>query len=145
MCKLLGWSRCLNITAIYVYLVSRGVLGCWLPTAIVIAGHVILSLCKCGPGLCERGLHPIRELIHSFQSGWWRGFKAHVWVLSRVQEERCLLSAGVDMVVVLEFRHGQKFIPVILALIDKDPEVLFQFLVDTFCLSIHLWVVRCGC
>ena len=44
--------------------------------AIVIVGHVILSLCKCGPGLCECGLHPIRELIHSFQSGWWRGFGA---------------------------------------------------------------------
>jgi hypothetical protein len=49
------------------------------------------------------------------------------------------------MVVVLEFRHGQKFIPVILAFIDKDPKVLFQFLVDTFRLSIRLWVVRCGC
>jgi hypothetical protein len=42
------------------------------------------------------------------------------------------------MVVVLEFHHGQKFIPVILVLIDKDLEVLFQFLVETFCLSICL-------
>jgi hypothetical protein len=50
-----------------------------------------------------------------------------------------------DVVVVLEFCHGQKFIPVILALIDKDPEVLFQFLVDTFHLSVCLWMVCCGC
>jgi len=36
--------------------------------------------------------------------------------------------------------------PVVLALIDKDRQVLFQgFLVDTFRLSIRLWVVRCGC
>ena len=34
--------------------------------------------------------------------------------------------------------------PVILSLSDKDPQVLFQLLVNLFSLSVCLWVVGCG-
>ena len=49
-----------------------------------------------------------------------------------------------NMVVVLEFGHMQEVIPIILYLIEKEAEVLFQFLVDPLCLPICLRVVCCG-
>ena len=48
-------------------------------------------------------LHPVRELIHRFDSGWrlvW--FEAHPRVTASVKEEGCLLHGGVDIVVVHE-------------------------------------------
>ena len=50
------------------------------------------------------------------------------------------------MVVVLEFRERKEVFPVVLSLVDEQPEVLFQLLVDTFRLSVTLRVVgRSGC
>ena len=49
-----------------------------------------------------------------------------------------------DVVVILEFRQGEKVRPVILLLIDEYPEVLLQFLIDLLHLSIPLWVIGCG-
>ena len=50
------------------------------------------------------------------------------------------------MVIVLEFRKRKQFVPVILPLVDEDAKVLFQFLVNLFCLSVALWVVsHSGC
>jgi len=34
--------------------------------------------------------------------------------------------------------------PIILSLVGEESEILFQFLVDLFHLSITLWVVGCG-
>ena len=45
------------------------------------------------------------------------------------------------MVVVRELGEGDKGVPVILAFIHEQPDVLFQFLVDPFCLAISLRVV----
>ena len=78
--------------------------------------------------------------------GWWlRWFESHVQMLICVQQEWCLLGAGVDVVIVLELRHWKELIPVILTLIYKDSEVLLQLLVDALCLSICLWVVSSSC
>jgi len=71
-------------------------------------------------------------------------FEAHPRVTTSVQEERGLLSRGVDMVVVRELGKGDKGVPVILAFIHKQLDILFQFLVDPFCLAVGLWVVSCG-
>ena len=49
-----------------------------------------------------------------------------------------------NMVVVLELSHRQEVIPVVLSLIDEEAEVLFQFLIDPFCLPICLRAVCCG-
>jgi len=71
-------------------------------------------------------------------------FEAHPQVTTSVQEERGLLSRGVDIVVVCELGEGDKGVPVVLAFIHKQLDVLFQFLVDPFCLAIGLWVVSRG-
>ena len=48
MCKLLGWLGGLNVTSVPVDPISLGILRCRLPTSIVVAGHVLLGLSKCG-------------------------------------------------------------------------------------------------
>ena len=45
------------------------------------------------------------------------------------------------MIVVLELCQQKQFVPVILPLIDKEAEILFQLLVDPLCLSITLQMV----
>jgi len=49
------------------------------------------------------------------------------------------------MVIVGELRQGEECVPVVLSFSDEDPQVLFQFLVDPFRLSIVLWVVGGRC
>ena len=49
-----------------------------------------------------------------------------------------------DVVVILEFRQGEKVRPVILSLINEYPKVLLQFLIDPFRLSIPLRMIGCG-
>ena len=48
------------------------------------------------------------------------------------------------MVVILEFRQREEVHPVILMLIDEQPKVLLQFLVDLLRLSVTLWVIGSG-
>ena len=48
------------------------------------------------------------------------------------------------MVVVCKLSEREEFVPIILALVDKKSEVLFQLLVDAFGLTVGLWVVGCG-
>jgi len=64
--------------------------------------------------------------------------------MSSVKEERRVLSGRVNLVVVLEFRERQKPHPIILSFVGEESEILFQFLVDPFRLSISLWVVGGG-
>ena len=45
------------------------------------------------------------------------------------------------MIVVLELCQWKQFVPIILPLIDKEAEILFQLLVDLLCLSITLQMV----
>ena len=45
------------------------------------------------------------------------------------------------MIVVLELCQREQFTPIILPLIDKEAEILFQLLVDPLCLSVTLWMV----
>ena len=71
-------------------------------------------------------------------------FKAHVGDTSSVKEERRVLSGRVNLVVVLEFHERQEPHPIILSLVGEESEILFQFLVDPFRLSISLWVVGGG-
>jgi len=64
--------------------------------------------------------------------------------MSGVEEERRVPSGRMNLVVVLEFREWQESHPIILPLIGKKTEILFQFLIDLFCLSISLRVVSRG-
>ena len=45
------------------------------------------------------------------------------------------------MIVVRELCQQKQFVPVILPLVDKEAEILFQLLVDLLCLSITLQMV----
>jgi hypothetical protein len=47
-----------------------------------------------------------------------------------------------DVIVVGEFGHRDIVGPVILSVVAKNAQVLFEFLVDTFCLSVRLGVER---
>ena len=70
--------------------------------------------------------------------------KAHLWVPPRVKHEGSLLCGRVYMIVVLELCQQKQFIPVVLPLIDKEVEILFQLLVDLLHLSITLQMVGCS-
>jgi hypothetical protein len=48
------------------------------------------------------------------------------------------------MVIVRELRKWEEFIPVVLALTDKETDVLLQFLVQAFRLAIRLRVIGSG-
>jgi hypothetical protein len=62
-------------------------------------------------------------------------------VLAAIEEKGGLLSRGVDVVVVLELRHRQEICPVVLPFASEQPEVLLEFLVYPFRLTICLRVV----
>ena len=51
------------------------------------------------------------------------------------------MGRSVNMVVVLEFCEGKETVSIILSLINEEPKVLFQFLIDSFHLSVSLGVV----
>jgi hypothetical protein len=70
--------------------------------------------------------------------------KTHPGYASGIKEKRDLSGRGMDMIVVLEFRKRKEFVPVVLALIDKDTEILFEFLIDPLRLSVSLRVVCRG-
>ncbi|KAG5335199.1 hypothetical protein C0989_001895 [Termitomyces sp. Mn162] len=72
------------------------------------------------------------------------GFKTHVQMLSGVEEEWGKLSRQVNMVVVLKFSIREEFVLVVLALIAKEAEILFQLLVYMLCLAVRLWMVGGG-
>ena len=71
-------------------------------------------------------------------------FKAHSRVLAGVEKKRGLLCGGVDVVVVGKLGKREEGMPVVLSLSDKDLQILFQLLVNSFSLSVRLWVVGCG-
>jgi len=62
-------------------------------------------------------------------------------MLAAIEEEGSLLGRGVDVVIVLEFRHRQKICPVVLPFTSEQPEVLLELLVYPFRLTIRLRVV----
>jgi len=112
---------------------------------IVVERHVILQLGQIRLCFLLGVCHLIFELIDGFHVGpRLIRFKAHAGDTSSVEEERRVLSRRVNLVVVLEFHERQEPHPIVLSLVGEESEILFQFLVDPFCLSITLWVVGGG-
>jgi hypothetical protein len=60
------------------------------------------------------------------------------------KEEGRLLSGRVDVTVVLELGEWKEISPVVLPLVDEEPEVLFQLLVHSLRLAISLRMVSRG-
>src|SRR5438552_18115222 len=46
--------------------------------------------------------------------------------------------------IISNLRKWQESNPIILLVIDKDTKIHFEYLVDSFCLSIHLRMICCG-
>src|SRR6267378_8387288 len=75
------------------------------PSLVVVLGHVVFCFGHRRLGFFEHALHPVCEVIYGFYLGWWLvRLEAHAWVSACVEEERRLLSGGVDVVVVRELR-----------------------------------------
>ena len=109
---------------------------------VVILCHIVLCFSQHQLGFLEGVFHPIREFINRFNAGRrLMQFEAHLRVSAGIEEEGCLLCGRVDVVIVGELRQGEECVPVVLSFSDKDPQVLFQFLVDPFRLSVGLQVV----
>ena len=93
----------MDVTGVQIDLVAGCEGGRWRSALVIILCHVVLHFGQCRPCLVKRALHAISELIYCFNLGWrlvW--FEAHPRVSASVEEERCLLCGGVDMVVVCE-------------------------------------------
>ena len=58
-----------------------------------------------------------------------------------VQHEGRGVCECVDSVVIGKLGYGQPFVPVVLALVHKEPKELFDFLIDSLGLTISLGVV----
>jgi len=110
---------------------------CGRAAAVVVSRHIILRLRQRRLGFFEGVFHPVRELVNCLDVGrrlMW--FEAHPQVPAGIEEEGCLLRGGVDVVVVGKLRQGEECVPVVLPFFDEEPQVLFQFLVDPFRLSV---------
>ena len=112
--------------------------------SVIEPGHVIGGLPQGGFGFFLSLLDSLGEVRGLFHGSSADGLSAKVRVLSRVKAERSLLSHGVDPIVVCKFCNQQPFGPVILPVTDKYLEELLNLLVDTFRLTISLWVVSSG-
>ena len=59
--------------------------------------------------------------------------------------EGTLAGGGMNVVIVGKLGHRKPVTPVGLLVVDEHPEISLELLVDSFSLSISLWVEGCGC
>jgi hypothetical protein len=57
------------------------------------------------------------------------------------EKEGGISGCGMDSVVVGEFGSGQPIGPIVLHEVGVEPEILFQFLIGAFGLTIGLWMI----
>ena len=103
MGEFLRRSGGVNVASVEVDSVARAVDWGGGPSLVVVSGHVVFCFGHRGLRFFERALHTVCEVVYSFYLGWWLArLEAHAWVSACVEEERCPLSGGVDVVVVRE-------------------------------------------
>ena len=74
---------------------------------VVVLFHVVLCLADRGLCFFNRCSHSLCEFVDRLQTeGVLSGFEAHAGDPSSVEQERRVLSSGVDVIVVLELRQG---------------------------------------
>ena len=108
--------------------------------AIVVALHGVGSSGEGRGSIVPDLVHPLHELRGGFVrcvggDDFWG-----VWVAAVHEVEWGESRRDVDSVIVGELGHGYPLHPVVLVVVEEDPEVLFQLLIDAFRLSICLWV-----
>jgi len=140
--ELLRRAGGLDVFGIEVDYVARREDRCGRAMAVVVSRHIVLGLGQRRLGFFKGVLHPVRKLVNRFDVGWrLMRFKAHPRVSAGIEEEGCLLRGGMDVDVVGKLRQREECVPVVLSLPDEETQVLFQFLVDPFRLSVGLRVV----
>lgn len=65
-------------------------------------------------------------------------------VVAFVCEKWGYAGGGVRGIVVGKFGEGEEVGPVVLLIVDVDSKVLFENLIDVFCLAIGFGVIGCG-
>ncbi len=65
-------------------------------------------------------------------------------VVTFIREEGGYACRGMGSVVVCEFRERKEGNPVVLLVVDVNPEVLFEYLIDAFGLSVCFRVICSG-
>ena len=65
-------------------------------------------------------------------------------VITFVCKEGSEVGCGVRSVVVGELRKRQKVTPIVLVIVDVDPQVLLQDLIQALCLTVSLRVISGG-
>src|ERR1700682_5950969 len=108
-----------DVGSIQIYFVTRLVSWGRKSSLVVVTSHVIFCLAEGCLCFFKCQLHPVRELVNRFYLSRLFRFEAHPRVLTGIEKEGGLLSGRVDVVVVLEFRHGQKVCPVVLPLTSE--------------------------
>ncbi len=115
---------------------------CFLLLFIVLLLHVLGGLFKGSTCLCV-------DLGHLFYKIAGGGIGERVvvggvgkdsWVLSVEYREGTLACCAVNPIVVGKFSQWEPVAPVGLLVVNEDLEILLDFLVDSFSLSVGLWV-----
>ncbi|KAF8237947.1 hypothetical protein L208DRAFT_1245125 [Tricholoma matsutake] len=124
MGEFLGWMHGGDVTGVKINLITNLVLRGQRMALIVKVCHLSL--------MCS-----VNSFTVLMCEGVWRGLNP----MRGCHPERGLLSGSMDVVIVSKLSQGEKIIPIVLALIDEDADVLLQFLVDSVSLAISLWVI----
>jgi hypothetical protein len=136
----------LYVAGIQVNFVTGLVLWHWCLPLVIVPSHIVLGLDKRCFCFLQHCLHPACELVDGFQVGLWLVWlEAHSRQPAIFKEEGRLLSGRVDVTVVLELGEWKEIGPVVLPLVDEEPEVLFQLLVHSLRLAISLHIDNLHC
>ena len=89
-------------------------------------------------------LHSGNKVINSDDLGGAVGLSAHAGVASIESVERSDFGGGLDFVIISEFSEGESCRPVFFTVVREGADVLFNFLISTFGLTIGLRVESGG-
>jgi len=81
---------------------------------------------------CSWGVCPIKHQEDIF------------WFIPHYEIEWSLFHGGVDLLIVAELHEGVEQFPRFGVVGAEDSKIDFEFLVDPFCFSIGLWMIRCA-
>src|ERR1700722_14551308 len=103
--------------------VSLGVFVRRTGRSVAIVLGVLGRLSKSGCSVLSYTLHPFCKLSCSFIAIFLMSISAFPWMLTGVEEERCLVRCGVHRVIVHKLCNGQPFLPIILEVVAINSEV----------------------
>jgi hypothetical protein len=96
-----------------------------------------------GDGFFSNFLESLDSFGCSWYSGIWEDMGECSWFISHHEEEWGCISGIVLSMVMDEFSDWEVFNPIFGVWPAIDAEIGFQFLVQSFCLPICLWVIGC--